>query len=181
MYGGRSEFRQPLDQKSAPAVRTIAPRPIIDSSVIIGLWNTVAKQSDEARVSSAVLTADGVLKFPVVSGGRYVARCKVFFDTAATPDFQWSLTGPALTRIRVERCYIVPAATAYTGIGVDTAGYTAAQALVGAGTTGGYVEFDLAVTPSADGTISFMWAQNTSDPAATTVLAGSFLEWMKVA
>jgi len=56
--------------------------------------------------------------------------------------------------------------------------YPGSTSLTGAGTIGGYVEMDLIVNTPATGTFAFQWAQQTSDASDTTVLAGSYLEYM---
>jgi hypothetical protein len=109
---------------------------------------------------------------------NYTIRIVVFFDTAATPDFKYALTGPAApTYVRVRRHHVVPGSTANVD-GMDTAA-TASTSVTGAAATGGFVEMIIAWQNGANaGTFAFQWAQNTSNASATTVRAGSYLEYM---
>lgn len=136
------------------------------------------KTSDEARANNAVLTADSTLTFAMAASTKYSIRCEIFYDTAATPDFQWSTSGPTSpTLVRTQRHAIQAGATAFSIVGVDTAA-TGAQAMTGTGTTGGYVQLTTTWENGANaGTWAFNWAQNTSNASNTTVLAGSYCDY----
>ena len=146
-----------------------------------GAWTTVRKVANEARVSSATLANDSALFASLSALTRYAIRLKVFFDTAASPDFKYALTGPASpTFVRVMRRHMPPSAAPGTDnqtCALDLS-YTSSVAVVSTGTTGGYIEMEAIVqTGAAAGVFAFQWAQNTANAAATTVLAGSRLEW----
>lgn len=109
-------------------------------------------------------------------------RGRIFFDTNATADFKWRHVGPALpTLVRILRDWVVPGATTYAGIAVDTAFSAADLAVLTTGTNGGWIEFDGIVHVGvAGGMFAFAWAQNTTNVGAATVRAGSYLEYMTV-
>lgn len=161
------------------SVRTWAG--VAEDKIDNGAWTVVAKQADEARNTTTTLADDAELGFDMEANAKYLVRWRIFFDTAATPDFKWGLTGPASpTRVRAERRAVAPGATAYSGIGADAA-YPSAVAVTGSGTTGGFVAGEAVVENGATaGRLAFAWAQNTSDGASTSVLRGSYLEHRKV-
>ena len=142
-------------------------------------WTLAQKVIDESRVLSTTLANDGALVVSMSALTRYAIRAQILFDCNATADFKWALTGPTASLIRVTRSHRLAGATALAGIAGDAA-YTASQALAGTGTTAGMVEFFAIVAATVGGTFAFQWAQNTSNAGATTVLAGSYLEWMVV-
>lgn len=174
----RDDFPMPLWQKSTPVIRTLTER-IRDSSLTgsAGIWATAIKTLDEVRSATTVLADDTTLQFAMLGGHKYSVRIRVWFDTTAAGDFKWALTGPALNSARVTRKWIIPGGSAYAGVLVDTT-YTASQSVVSAGTTGGYVEVDATIRPSADGIFRFQWAQDTSDAGNTSVLAGSYMDYV---
>jgi len=137
------------------------------------LAQRVVKSSNESRNTTTTLTADSVLGVAVSSGITYHFKMLVFFTTAATPDFKYSFSGPALTSCRFYRASAVGGGTpAWVAVSTSLPGSTA---LAGSGTDG-FVMMEGVVTPSASGNITFNWAQNTSDATNATVLAGSFME-----
>lgn len=142
-------------------------------------WTTIWKLANEARVSTTVLADDAKLKFPVFNAIKYAFRGKIYFDTTAAADFKWRHVGPAApTILRLQRRVIIPGGAADSAIAVDTAFSAADITAIGVGTTGGWVEFDGILQNGINpGTFSIQWAQNTSDPGNTTVLAGSQLEY----
>ena len=143
-------------------------------------WKVERKQSNETRTSTDTYTDDADLLFGVQASQRYTFRCRVFFDTTAAADFKYQLQGPGSpTLLRYETKHIVPGATAYAGQAVQTA-FAQSNAIAGAGTTGGFVEINGILHNGANGgLVSIQWAQNTIDASNTTVLAGSYIEWMQ--
>ncbi len=131
-----------------------------------------------------MLAVDAVLKFPMVAAGVYALRGKLFWDCSATADFKWRHTGPASpTSVRIYRYTVGPAAGALGNLLTDAA-YSAADLAVAtaAGTTGGYATFEGCIVNGVNaGDFAISWAQNTSDVGATTLLAGSYLEYMRMA
>lgn len=142
-------------------------------------WITLVKAADESRNTNATLTADNTLSFAMLANTKYSIRIKVYFETAATPDFKYGLTGPASpTFVRLVRKHVDPAALT-TLVTASEVAYTSSVSVAGgAGTTGGYVEMDITVSNGSNAAnFSFMWAQNTSNGGSTTVKAGSYLEY----
>ena len=153
---------------------------IKDSGIASGsLWRTILKTSDQAKTSDSALAADSLLQFSMDAPKVYHVRGVIFFDTAATPDFKYQFSSPAsCTLIRFEMASCIAGGTpAESAIQTGVPGSTA---LVGSGTTGGFLRFDCIVQTSAGnpGTFSFDWAQNTSNASATTVRAGSYIEYI---
>jgi hypothetical protein len=148
-------------------------------SISVGGWTLVGKTSDQSKTNSAALTNDSELAFNLAASTRYAIRGKIFFDTGATGDFKWRHVAPSgATTYRLRRGWILPGTTAFAGIAVDTAPSAADLALAGTGTTGGFIEFEAVIANGLTaGTFAFAWAQNTSDPTATTVKASSYLEY----
>lgn len=147
-----------------------------------GIWRREDKATDESRTSNASLTNDADLVFnPITAGKKYAIRGRIFFDTAATPDFKFRLGGTAtITPLRIVFKHIVPGTTAIVPA-IETATFpTTTQIIAGGGSTGGYIEIDGQFEVTVTGTIAFQWAQNTSNASPTKVLAGSWLEILEV-
>ena len=139
-------------------------------------WNVVLKTANETRASTTTLTSDSDLRFAMRSGRVYCVRGRIFFNTAATPDFKFSITGPTATSIVVQRKSCVAAGTP-AEVALDTAlpGSTSLAGPAG----NGYVEFTIIFDPTTSSDFfAFNWAQNTSNASNTTVLAGSYLEYL---
>lgn len=144
-------------------------------------WSTVVKSVAETRNSTTTLADDAELILPCESEGIYVFQIKVFFDTSATPDFKFKVTGPSTPDEVVLRGHFVAVGDTADTDFVDTAFGTEHAVTGTGGTTGGFVNINgLVNVGAAGGVIDFQWAQNTSDAADTTVLAGSHIRWLKV-
>lgn len=145
-----------------------------------GTWaagqNLVRKTADESKASATIGT-DNSLKLTMAANTKYSIRLKVFFTTAATPDFKYRVSGPAapvLIRRYITRAVGggVPAMVA-----IGTAYDTADVALAGSGNDG-IIDEEIIVHNGANaGDLVFQWAQNTSNATATIVRAGSFIEY----
>lgn len=144
-------------------------------------WTTVLKQADETQNSSTTFADDAELTLPVLASETYLIQFDIFFDTAATPDFKFQFTGPSSpTEVTVRGKYAAPDAAADTDF-VDTAFSTSHAVTGAAGTTGGHVFGSLLLVNGTNaGSVTLQWAQNTSDAADTTVLAGSLLNYVRV-
>jgi hypothetical protein len=158
-------------------------RAVISGATIEEIRNTLdvrhikRKVADESTALNSGFLNDNELFVAVAANTNYSIRGRVFFDSAATPDFKWKIDGPASpTRVRVFRQYILNGATGWTGVTIDT-NYTAAIATTGTGTAG-LVDFEVMLNNGANsGFVIFQWAQNTSSVSSTTVHKGSYLEW----
>lgn len=142
-------------------------------------FTTVMKTADQTKTSTTSLAADTALVMPMQASTKYAIRGRIFIDTVAAADFKWRHVGPASpTLVRVHRRSIIPGGTADQGIAVDTAYSAADLTLVGAGTDGGWIEFDAIIHNGANaGNFEVHWAQNTSDVGSTIVRAGSYLDY----
>lgn len=151
-------------------------------SAFVASWTRIKKASDTTRSSNTTLSADPDLQFSMAASTKYAFRARVFFDTNATADFKWRHVGPASpTLVRIHRVTVNPNATAFSANATDTAFSAADIAHTGTGTNGGYIEIEGVVHNGGNAdTFSFQWAQNTSS-GSTSVLAGSYLEYMVVA
>jgi hypothetical protein len=109
----------------------------------------------------------------------------IFFSTSATPDFKFQFTGPTSpTDITVRGAYYIAEGASGTGTRtefVDIA-FSVSHSVAGANTgDDGYVEFHMRLENGTNaGEIALQWAQDTSDAATTSVLAGSYIEVITV-
>lgn len=144
-------------------------------------WTHIIKQADQAKTSDASLANDSELSFAMAASTKYRVSLKVWFDTAATPDFKYAVVGPSSpTLVRSMRKHIDPNALTTLASAAEIS-FPGATVNAGTGTTGGYIEIDMIVHNGLNaGTLAFQWAQNTSNGSATTVLAGSELSYRKV-
>jgi len=131
----------------------------------------VPKTTDETVSNSAVLQADNELTFPVVAGAVYTVEAHlhaVFGAGHISVGFSGPATNFASIRAQLVGDGHQPAmgATSSLATGIP---------LVVSSPVQGMLEVDAAFSFSESGTLSLIWAQNTSDAAATTVKAGSFL------
>jgi hypothetical protein len=144
---------------------------------------TVFKTSDETITNDATLNNDSQLFFTVAANTTYQFRLEVLFDSGSTPDFKYRHSGPANpTLVRITQQDSPPGSTTLT-YSVATA-FSAADVVVngGAVTNGGYVKLTGIIQNGANaGTFRFQWAQNNSSGTATTVRAGSYVEYAVVA
>ena len=128
---------------------------------------------------------DAELLLPVLANTTYMIQGVIFFTTSATPDFKFQLTGPASptdVTVRGSRYAVEGTSTNGTrGEFVDVA-LSVPRAVVGTNSgSDGYVDFRMRLENGANaGTVVLQWAQNTSDAADTTVLAGSHLNYIRV-
>lgn len=157
-----------LDDASAEAQRNT-----------LGVVHTVSKPATTQLVSSTSLTADSALTFAIAAGEKAQFSICVFFDTTAAANFQFTVQGPAAPNlVRMHRASQAPAAAVYV-VGTDTA-FGVATSVTGGGSTGGYVYISGTVHNGATpGSITFAWAQNSSDASPTSVLLGSSLTYFK--
>lgn len=148
-------------------------------------WTTVKKTADESRASTTTLANDAALNFPCAAGTRYRVRFGVIYTIAnATMDFKVAMnyTGTLTGADTTVRRSISPAAA----IGSDNEFTVGNGSIIGApvamttSSSGiGTMEYEVIFLTNAAGTFSLQWAQNTSDAGAATVLAGSYLEYMR--
>lgn len=143
-----------------------------------GIWTTVKKTADESRSSTTTLANDSTLLVALSASTRYRVRFDVLAEGAnAIADLKVGIAySGSLTKVRGHREALRPHDTTPVGAVTETAllatgSYTSSIAGVY------WLEFDYVIETNTAGTLSFQWAQNTSDPGSVTVLAGSYLEW----
>lgn len=137
----------------------------------------VVKTSDQSKTSDTTIAADSALSFSMAANTNYWIRIRVAAESAsATPDIKWSLTGPA-SPTSVRGAYqIFDPPNVISGVAFSAYPASVTSDIDAAGVT--HITFDLYVQNGANaGTFAFAWAQNTSNAGATTVIAGSTLEY----
>lgn len=145
------------------------------------LWRLFVKSLNETRNSTDTLADDAELSIPVEANETYSFRAEIWFDTSATPDFKFAVTGPSSpTEITIRGHFVAVGGTNDTDF-VDTS-FGVSHSVTGTGgTTGGHVKLKGLLQNGANaGAITLQWAQNTSDAADTTVLGGSYIERFRV-
>ncbi len=148
-----------------------------------GGFATIKKTADEARTASASLTVDGALKVTLGVGQWRVRFLAALLTANATMDFKYdfNFTGTATWKWNRRRDTVAGIAA-----GTDAETVTIGNAAIGstakAATSTGVatVQLDGVLNVTVAGEFQFRWAQNTSDPAALTVLEGSTLEYLAV-
>lgn len=142
-------------------------------------WTTVVKSTNTTRNNTDVSVADPELKFPIEADRAYLFSFRIWYETGSTPDFKFSLAGPASPdKIVLSRQYLAPNTSAWGGIGTYTSYAGPATLINGTGGTQGIIELSGIIEngPNA-GDVEFLWAQNTATLADTTVLRGSYVEY----
>lgn len=146
---------------------------------IADTWRTVRKSTDETKTSNSTLANDATLKFAMLANTTYVFRMQVIFLTSAAADFKWRHSGPAAPiALSITRRQIIAGGTSISTIAEDSA-YSSLDISMLASTGIGVVWMEGVISNGATaGDFNFEWSQNTSDASNTTVLAGSWIEWM---
>ena len=142
------------------------------------LWRPIYKTADETVTTDTVLSNDAALLFSVATSTKYSFRFRVWFDSAIAADFKFGINGPATPTIfRAAYTYIDPEGLDVTNTlsAYETTGIAVVYATTN---TGGYVSINGIIQNGSNaGSVSFTWAQNTSNAGNTTVLAGSYVEY----
>jgi hypothetical protein len=154
--------------------RVMVPSPATPSG-----WTTLSKAADQSKTSNTTLADDNTLFFTMAASTKYRIRGMIFVAAASgTPGFKYSLTGPASpTIVDILRVTGNTAAPAFSA--PDVAYVVAASlSLASAPAPPGSLAFDAIVHNGTNaGTFSLQWAQVVSDANATTVRAGSYIEY----
>lgn len=134
---------------------------------------------DRAVTASTTLVTVPQFTLALGRGERLVLRHTIFYTTNATADFKYRLDVPGTPTIyRTFSEQVPPAATAIT---VAPLTAEADQTLLAASGTEGFLRITSYIvggTTSSDaGDVIFQFAQNTSDAGATTLRAGSHVEY----
>jgi hypothetical protein len=148
-----------------------------------GTLVTLKKLADQAVVNSVTLTNDDTLSFTMAANTKYRGRATIFFDTTATGDFKYDITGPASpTLVRIARVD-AGAGRSPSERALDLAYVTTATNLRTGIANGGFITFEFIVHNGANaGTFVFRFAQYTArNDTGAIVRAGSSMEYEIVA
>jgi hypothetical protein len=142
-------------------------------------WRPIVKPINEARNNTAVLADDTDLKLLTRPSVTYIFRSLIFFDTNTTANFlyRWNHTGINGGIRRLPFRAAGGTAPAYATVG-NTFG--AGEPLPGSGSWGVIGDQMILITGVTGGLFSFQWAQNTADPGNTTIIRGSYFEYLLV-
>jgi hypothetical protein len=161
------------------SISTSTGQVTINASASAGGRTIVYKTTDESRTNTTTIADDSQLFFSVTANTQYQFKAEIFFDTGTTPDFKYRHAGPAaMNLVRIVRRDSIPGSGSLS-YNMDTAFSASDITLTSvSGTNGGYISLEgILHTGVNAGTFSFKWAQNTSSATATTVLAGSYIEY----
>jgi hypothetical protein len=140
------------------------------------------KTVDETKNSDVTTADDAVLKFTADANGKYYFQLQVFFTTVAAADFKYQFNGPAGSTLITFRRDSNPASTNATTAAFEEAYYSTDTALTSASSGSGQIRiYGVLHNGVTAGTVAFRWAQNTSNAGNTTVRAGSYFSYTKVA
>lgn len=135
--------------------------------------------SDIAVVTSTLVNATGLV-IPFGRSQRFLFRFGLFFTTNATADFKYRIALPAAAAFyRAQRRSVAPDAltTLVTASDVANNGTTDITVLCASGTEGFVFGEGIFTAPAQNGDLQIQFAQNTTNAGATTLRAGSFLEY----
>lgn len=148
-------------------------------------WTRVEKTADQSKTADTTFADDSALLFAMDANAVYSIRLVLWIvvGASATPDFKWQLAGPAAPTAVSVVCGRGSSTVSWSDSFAVNTGYTGLNASpVDLGASGaGAVTCDIRVHNGANaGNLTVQWAQNASDAAATTLRAGSFIEYRKV-
>lgn len=141
------------------------------------LWKYKYKDSNQVRTSTTTLANDSMLTVTLETGNYYRVRFYVLLETAnATMDYKFALNFTGTSSLFYTKVkYIAAGGSSET---IQAQNTIIGSTSVTAATSGiAYVELDCLVNVTATGTLSFQWAQDTSDAGDLTVLQGSYLSY----
>ena len=142
------------------------------------MWNLILKTADETITSDSTLSPDNTLVLALAANTKYRFRFVVHVVSSSTPNFKYRLTGPASPTVLTFDDFLNT--TAAGSSETLRSAYHAADVSVGTNTQAFIVLEGVVHNGANTGNLSFEWAQNTSNGASTTVLAGSSLEYAVV-
>lgn len=149
----------------------------------IDVPRTIRKITDTNRTATNTSTADPELQFTVEANTIYAVEAMIFYISDAAADFKSSWIGPGTTNgLRAVIGQALSAANRDDAT-IRIGAYGMTGDLTFAGTTSNFnaVWERIHLTSDTAGTVSFRWAQVTSNPALTAVKAGSYIIVKKVA
>jgi hypothetical protein len=155
-----------------------------------GQWDKTVKQASSTKVNNTLANDSELTGFALGVGTWKVHVMILAFNTgSATPDLktQWAFsgtwnnpnracTGPSSTNTAA------PDVVTPTKMRVDAANTNVSYGLAASATVCEIHERSATVVVTVAGSLSLQWAQTTTDAVnATTVAAGSFLEYRQIA
>lgn len=127
-------------------------------------WNRIYKNTSQSITSSTSFTDITSLTFSVTAGVTYYFRSFVIVDTGAG-GIRLSVNGPAATTIYYGQSNSFAAKVYNTIVSSGSGAVILIQNINGI------------IVPSANGTVALRVSQDTSNAAASTIVAGSWIEW----
>lgn len=158
------------------AVEELAARPASG-----GWTGLAAKTSDTARSSDNTATDDPELKFTAEANKTYLVKVE-YYASFGAGDFRIDFSGPAGASGTYNYGQLTNNSSFSNGltlagnsiaIGTESGLNIPGTALMGHATA-------IITTDETAGDICFQWGQNTSQPAATTVVLGSLIMWKDI-
>ena len=143
-----------------------------------GKWIDILKVADETRSSTTTLANDTHMLFAVEANSRYAFEMfiETYQDAGA---FKYALSVPAsVTSRTIKRESKTESGSIVQACDRDAVGSTA---VTGTALFGYVMMRGSIVTGGTSGNVAFQWAQNSSNAAASYVLAGSRLRYAKLA
>ncbi len=136
----------------------------------------IKKTINETRVNTATLANDAELNFTVAGNTYYWFKIYILFTTNAAPDIQYTVANSGADILAASyRSYRKNAGTTFSD-GTFQTSLGNAESLTAASTGQGFIIIEgFVITGSTGGSITFQWAQDTSNAAATTVNKGSYI------
>lgn len=129
----------------------------------------VVKNADETVTSSTTLQDDDQLTFTPNISKTYNVSIFVFMDSGVTPDIKFALSIPTgATAIELAEVWAPNDSRVTTN-------WTSSRMLVGAAGVRYFHLTGRVIMSTTAGSVTFQWAQNTSDASDTKVLEGSLL------
>lgn len=138
----------------------------IDASV----WRLAQSASDQTRTSSTTWVDVTGLGFPVEASKSYVFRTSLFL-TCGAGGMQLGMNGPSSPSVL--RC-------GRSAAGVVATSYDSSFETYPSAYTTQLSAYGLFVNGSNEGTLALRFRQNSSNAAATTIFARSFIEWREI-
>ena len=155
-----------------PALDEIAR---LSASVRVSL--SAYKTATETLNTNAVLQDDDDLVLAMAANKRYSFQAVIFYNSAATPDFKFGFSYPALATAR----YILfGQAAGGSGLASFWRDETLGGSLEGTGAAAVALMVGTWATGNTAGNLRFRWAQNTSNGANTSVLDGSSMSLTEI-
>jgi hypothetical protein len=168
---------------SVNAFDTTTGGPTGPTGYAYGFGQVTKKPATTTRSATATPAADPALVVTDLdASSTYLFHTVAFFDTTANADFKLVMSFAGASSVRCVRKSVAAGATAFTVSSDLTAGSSSpTMSITGTGTNGGMVDvYCIVAFGSSTPQAAFTWSQDTSDAGNTSVLAGSFIEFIKV-